>query len=60
MRASTSVHRPASDPAATGFMPTVDLADAVKARNSAQAISVFPTPVSVPVTKKPWPTDAEN
>jgi hypothetical protein len=34
-------------------MPTVDLPLAVNARSSAQLTSVLPTPVSVPVTKKP-------
>src|SRR5581483_2576091 len=54
--ASTSAQRPRSLPAATGFMPTARRPAARRASSSAQATSVLPTPVSVPVTKKPMLT----
>src|SRR5262245_44452170 len=37
-------------------MPMTDLPREAKACSNAQLTSVLPTPVSVPVTKKPWPT----
>src|SRR5882672_3082464 len=40
-------------PVATGFMPTARRPERANARNRAEATSVLPTPVSVPVTKKP-------
>src|SRR5882672_1477796 len=52
-RASTSAQRPPTLPAATGFIPATDFPLEAKACSSAQATSVLPTPVSVPVTKKP-------
>ena len=40
-------------PAATGFMTAVRMPRATNARVSATVTSVLPTPVSVPVMKKP-------
>src|SRR5438128_5330604 len=53
--ASTSslVVAPGTMPAETGFIPTARRPDAASARRIAQATTVLPMPVSVPVTKTP-------
>jgi hypothetical protein len=42
----------AAQPEATGFIAATRVPRAAKARHSAAAIRVLPTPVSVPVTNK--------
>ena len=47
---------PFTTPVSTGFMAPVSTPPRRNARTSAHATTVFPTPVSVPVTKKPRAT----
>src|SRR5437762_8046844 len=47
-------------PISTGFMPTTDFPACAKARRSAQATRVLPTPVSVPVRSEEHTSELQS